>query len=233
MKSRKSFSSILGTIVIIASLSGAAFAQKKYIGASEFGQKLGRAKKDHHLEVNVYAGAFGFKHVGYSIAYGYVYNDGLGEVNIPFSYQPFGQPPTPANGTMVYFNPSNVVIGSGLKIRKFKNEIDEGLFYGGGLRIWHIITKYERLKNKIPTAYEFSYQNWSPLTEIGYTQKFSTTIGANYSIELGGSFSTYDDLTENINTDTAEDVPGDPGHTPAFDYTGVYYALNMGIFYSF
>lgn len=227
-----SIQSFLTSCALVASLATPSLSQSRFVKSEDFGQKLGRAKKDHHIEANLFAGPFAFKYIGYSIAYGYIFDEGLGEVNIPFSIQPFGFAPTNETGKD-YIDPSNLVIGTGLKIRKFKDQIDEGLFYGGGLRVWHIITKYDRDTGQDePVEFEFSYQNWSPLGEIGYTQKFSTEWGANYSLELGGSFSTYEELAENTSDDKT-DNPGDPGHTPAFDYTGLYYAVNVGAFYSF
>lgn len=228
-----SIKSFLTSCAIVAGMATTSAAQGKFVKAEDFGQKLGRAKKDHHIEANILAGPFAFKYIGYSLAYGYIYNDGIGEINVPFSIQSFGNAPTPVSGTQAYSDVSNLVIGTGLKIRRFNNEIDEGMFVGGGLRIWHIMTSYSRSFKNEPTKFEFSFQNWSPLAEVGYTQKFTTNFGANYSMELGGSFSTYEPLIENTNEQTNVDNPGDPGHTPAFDYTGVYYAINIGAFYAF
>lgn len=213
--------SLITAFVLIAIISSQSLAARKYVRAQEFGQKLGRAKKDHHIEANLFGG-FANKFIGYSLAYGYIVNDGLGEVNIPITYMPKSEQPNTTNTVIWGSEPfKQTLMSIAIKYRKFRNEIDEGLFYGGGLRVWHITDAYQRIKNGEPDDYKDSFQVWNPLAEVGYTNKLSTDFGINTSLEFGGAFSTF------------PNPPNDPGRESVWSLTGAYYSLNLGAFYAF
>lgn len=214
--------SLISAILLTAIVSTNSFAAGKYVKPQEFGQKLGRAKKDHHLEANLFGG-FANKFIGYSIAYGYIVSDGLGEVNIPITYMPKSEQPNTTNKGVIWGSEpfEQTLMSIAIKYRKFRDQIDEGLFYGGGLRVWHITDSYQRLINGTPKDYEDNFQVWNPLAEVGFTHKLSTDMGINTSLEFGGSFSTF------------PNPPNDPGRESVWSITGVYYSLNLGVFYAF
>lgn len=216
-----SIKSFLTSCAIVAGMATTSAAQGKFVKAEDFGQKLGRAKKDHHIEANI-MGGYALRHVGYSIAYSFIVNDGLGEVNIPVTYQVDGSLPKDNNGSAVFIGKGeNTLASLAVKYRKFKDEIDEGLFYGGGLRIWHITGKYQRDINGTTTDFSDTFQAWNPLAEIGYTYKVSTEFGLVSSMELGGSFSTF------------PNPPNDPGRESVWSHTGVFMNVNLGAFWAF
>lgn len=218
-----SIQSFLTSCALVASLATPSLSQSRFVKSEDFGQKLGRAKKDHHIEANLFAG-FANKLIGYSIAYGYIVDDGLAEINIPITYMVASELPNDANGSAQWDEskpPSNTLISIAVKYRRFKDQIDEGLFYGGGLRLWYIDETYSRVINGNSIEYNETFQVWSPISEVGYTYKVSTDFGINSSLEVGGAFSTF------------PDPPNDPGRESVWSTTGLYYGINIGGFYAF
>lgn len=216
-------------------------AAKEYVSAKEFGRKLGRAKKDNMIEAG-FSGGLANKLWAYDIAYTRVVFDGVAAVTFPITvWQTKDLPESTTDQNMR--DGKNLLIGVGAKVRYFHNQIDEGLFYGLGGKIFHIITEYERQKQGTNVWYsnKFSYQNFIPTSEVGYLYKFMPEFGVLASAELGVKFSTYDELNNDLGGDnaigssTVKNPKGDPGRTPVFGDGSQwwYYTINVNLVYAF
>ena len=217
---------------------------KEFVNAKDFGRKLGRAKKDNMIEAG-FSGGLANKLWAYDIAYTRVVFDGVAAVTFPITvWQTKDLPESTTDQNMR--DGKNLLIGVGAKVRYFHNQIDEGLFYGLGGKIFHIITEYERQKQGTNVWYsnKFSYQNFIPTSEVGYLYKFMPEFGVLASAELGVKFSTYDELNNEVGGEqakgpeatTADKNPkGDPGRTPVFGDGSQwwYYTINVNLLYAF
>ncbi len=232
------------TSLLALALISTAFAQedgeessrsRELVDAKDFGRKLGRAKKDHMIEVG-FMGGMSNTLYAYSVAYTAIVFDGIAAVTFPITVMQTSHLPEGGDNQMVLSNGENMLIGVGAKVRMYVNQIDEGLFYGGGGRIFHITSEYNRMPKSEGAKnwhYKFTYQNFTPLGEIGWQYKFRPEFGCIASGELGYQFTTYDELT-NLDAGGALDNPkGDPGRTPLFGRTMVHWTINASIFYAF
>ncbi len=203
------------------------------IGAEEFGRKLGRAKKDNLIEAG-FMGGMSNAFWGYSVGYTRIVFDGLGAITMPLTYMTTNQIPN-SKTTQVMTNSKNTLIGAGMKFRTYAEEIDEGFFYGGGGRIFLITSEYDRQLGGTTTSahFKFVYQNFIPLAEVGWQQKFTPDFGGIVSLEGGWQFTTYTDLANQVGEDDGFPPMGDPGRTPVYGETMYYYTINAQLFYAF
>ena len=215
-------------------------AAKEYVDAKEFGRKLGRAKKDNMIEAG-FSGGLANKLWAYDVAYTRVVFDGIAAVTFPVTVWKTDHLPESTTDQKMR-NGKNLLVGGGAKVRLFHNEIDEGLFYGLGGKIYLIWTEYERQMQGTDTwfGYKFFYQNFIPTSEIGYLYKFTPEFGVLASAELGIKFSTYDELNNEIGGENAaqgagKNPKGDPGRTPVFGDGSQwwYYTVNVNLVYAF
>lgn len=216
-------------------------AAKEYVSAKEFGRKLGRAKKDNMIEAG-FSGGLANKLWAYDVAYTRVVFDGIAAVTFPVTVWKTDHLPESTTKQKMR-NGKNLLVGGGAKVRLFHNEIDEGLFYGLGGKIYLIWTEYERQMqgSDVWFGYKFFYQNFIPTSEIGYLYKFTPEFGILASAELGIKFSTYDELNKDLGGDnaigssTVKNPKGDPGRTPVFGDGSQwwYYTVNVNLVYAF
>jgi hypothetical protein len=194
------------SVLLVGCLScSLAFAQeddsKSFVNAKDFREsietKLGRAKNNNAIEFQ-YAPSNYFGVTAYSVSYSRVVRDGVGEVIFPFTFNQF----TDAD-QMIQVNNQSIagakdlkykVAGFGLKYRAFSRQIEEGFYYGGGLKVYHFIWDFEKY-NLATSDYNhksFQFQAFSPLFELGYLFSMSKNAQFVLGVEGGGVLNTFD-----------------------------------------
>lgn len=192
---------LIGSTLLLA-FGASCFAQDTY-SAKDFkalsGNKIGRAKNDNVIEITYSPGVVNDFLVG-TLAYNRIVGNGIGEVSIPLSVTQFkDKEMKKADGTtdsLAMFGPKYTGIGSGIKYRNFPNGLEEGMFYGGGLRVYHWIWEYQKLSStsSTPKSLKRQFQTFAPLTELGFIKKFSPQASFVISGELGVALHTLDVL---------------------------------------
>jgi hypothetical protein len=200
-------------------------------------RQLGRAKKKHNFGLNT-MGGLSNSLLAYSISYGKIINAGESEFTLTLTYWETSDKPV-ENGSsksiLQVIDSKNVLLGFGVKYGSFFINLDEGFYYGGGLRVNLWETSYTRTNPKKPqkVKYRFQYQNIIPLLEIGYKYKFSVDWGLNFSAEGGWSLSTFDEANNLEAKGAITNVPpGDDERHPLFSENTYFWTVNIGVFVS-
>lgn len=197
------------------------------MGTDEFrNYEMGTSRHNYSFELN-YGGGLANSVFYPSIAYNRIFFGGAGEVNIPFTYffntanpEKLKDDATPGE----FVDPYHKLIGSGLKLRYFTQNTDEGLFFGGGVRInyWDINYTWLKVSGSRPKVNEQSW-NVIPLFESGYNYPIEQI--RNFSVQASG------ELGWNLVQDTY-DLAGDRGILP-FAETKYYWTVTAGVVYAF
>lgn len=199
------------------------------------GETMGRAKMDHVFEIAYTPGIVNDLLIG-SIAYAHIVGNGKGEVIIPFVGTQFnGNELTNANGqidSIAMIAPKYKGIGTGLKYRNFVNRIEEGPFYGGGLRIYHWIWDYQKQVSGKIVSRNRSFQSFIPHFELGYISKLDKSISFVSSIEGGVALHTLDPLELGLEKNgTPFNQRDSLGKLDPIKFA--YYSANIGLRFAF
>lgn len=186
--------------------------------------EIGDSRHSQSIEVN-FGGGLANSIFYPSIAWNKIFWGGAGEIHIPFVYWVAHTEPTSESGAE-FADPSHTLIGSGLQIRYFKNNVDQGLFWGGGIKINYWDISYNRIKQnqldpKVPTS-ETSW-NIIPLVETGYLYPIEQVrdLYAQASGEIGWNL-VQDSYEEQ---ETRGELP--------FSKTSFYWTIQAGLSYAF
>lgn len=215
------------------------------VSASDFaklnGEKVGRAKIDNNLEIAYTPGIVNDILVG-SLAYTRIIGDGSGEIIIPlvgtqFKDKDMKSPSTGLVDSIAMVGPKYTGIGTGLKYRSFPRHLEEGPFYGGGLRIYHWIWEYQKLQldsktlNKGLLEHRKHFQSFIPHMELGYIARLDKTLSFIISAEAGVALHTLDPL------ELGREKNGTPFNQRTNDKLDpakfVYYSGNLGLRFAF
>jgi hypothetical protein len=192
--------------VIIAMCSTIAWGQAEegsasggFVSAQDFREKveskLGRAKNNNAIEINYNPSNY-FGYTAYSVSLNRVVGDGAGEVLFPFTYNQVKEADQfraePGGAVLEASNQKYLIYGAGLKYRTFSNQIEEGLFYGGGLKFYHFVWNYTKNKASGPEDYSRGFQAFAPQFDLGYLLAMGKSSQLVFGLEAGGVLNTFD-----------------------------------------
>jgi hypothetical protein len=183
--------------------------------------------QSHHTSSFEFNLGGGLANVIYAPSFGYnwIFQGGHGQINIPLTLW-FSRymPENIEGGNQKFKDPMHLLIGSGLRLRYFHDQIDEGLLYGGGLKInyWQIGYQIDYQNRADSTVSDISL-NVIPHGEVGYLYPIEQVrnLYAQGLAEIGWSL-VQESLEGSSNLGT---VP--------FNKSRFYWNLNVGLTYAF